>query len=168
MRPAFITCLVLAAAACAPVQPPAPAPAPQTAYVRAPFDAVWARAVQFFADTRVPISTIDKSSGLLVSKDFGLSAGLFKRWGNCGTLKDGSPAIKNVDAWLEKGMARAYADFNVFVRPDGDSTAVQVNSGIRAEALNPMAQNRLTPVNCVGNGAFERDLVEYIRANAGR
>jgi hypothetical protein len=151
---------------CASVQPPAPPAAPTTMYVRAPIDAAWTAAVQFFADSRVPISTIDKASGLIASKDFGLSADLFKRWADCGTLKDGSPSIKNVDAWMAKGLARAGADFNVFLRPAADSTAIRVNIGIHAEAINPMAYNRLTPVNCVATDAFERELVEYVRVHA--
>lgn len=154
------------ALACTSVQPPAPVPAPQTVYIHAPMDAVWASAVQFFADTRIPISTIDKASGLMASKDFEISAELFKRWGDCGTLKDGTPSINNVDGWMKRGMARAYSDFNVFVRPAGDSTAVRVNVGIRATAMNPMAQNRLTPVNCVASNGFQNELVEFIRRNA--
>ena len=108
------------------MQPPAPAPTPvpHDAYIHAPYDAVWSSAVQYFADTRIPISTIDKASGLMASKDFSLSGDLIVRWVTCAN-KDGSPrAMKaeNTDRAMAAGMGRASADFNVFLRAAGDST----------------------------------------------
>ena len=154
------------ASACTSVTPPAPAPAPADAYVRANVDRTWPAIVQFFADTRIPISTIDKASGIVASKDFALTGDIAQRFLDCGTTKDGKAAVTGIDQFIAKGLARASGDFNVFVRPSGDSTAVRVNVGYRVESMNPMAYNRFTPVNCVTSGAFERDLVEYIRKNA--
>ena len=96
---------------------------------------MWSSAVQYFADTRIPISTIDKASGLIASKDFALSGDLIVRWVSCAN-KDGSPRAMKAEATdraMKSGMGRASADFNVFLRPAGDSTLVRVNPYIRVE-----------------------------------
>src|SRR5262245_16194028 len=71
MRGATVVMAIVMSSVCAKAQQPGgQPPAPQTVYIHAPFDAVWGATVEAFANNRLPISTIDKASGLLVSKDF--------------------------------------------------------------------------------------------------
>lgn len=150
--------LVGLAAAC-PATPPAPPPAPRDTYVRVPFDSAWQGVIAYFADTRVPISTLDKASGLVVSRDFVLSFPLLKLWGDCGKIR-GYPVLDQARPF----SATATADFNVFLRPAGDSTAVRVNFGLRGFAMN--GKFRDTP--CVSNGKFEEGMIERIRKGPAR
>lgn len=151
-----VTAVLLAVASNAHGQQPA-----QTVYVQAPFEAVWGATIEFFANSRVPISTIDKASGLVVAKDLQLTSDLFKRWATCHVKQD-------VPLHIKRGLGRATTDFNVFLRGAGDSTALRVNAGIRAEIVNPLLGRpfQFVPVNCEGNGTFDRELTEYIAAHA--
>jgi len=156
-----IALVVVLTLGCAGVNPPAPAPAPTTMYVRAPIDAAWTAAVQFFTDAGISINTSDKASGLLAAKDFPMSAEQVGRWADCGTLRRGGSAMKELQDWMGKGWARAQGDFGVSLRPAADSTAVRVTVGFRAETSgNPKY------VPCVTSNVFEREMFEYIRAHA--
>lgn len=167
MRTAIVTVFLATTACISAPTPPATPPAPQAVYVRAPYDAVWSSTVRFFAESHIPISTIDKASGLIASKEFALSGDLIVRWVNCAN-RDGSPVkmrAENTDKAMAAGLGRASADFNVFMKSQGDSTLLRVNPYIRVES-KAMMGGGWTPSNCVANGAFERDLTEYITANA--
>lgn len=153
----------VAAGACVTNTPPAPPPAPQDAYVRAPFDSVWTAVVSYFADTRVPIGTIDKTSGLIASRAFTLPDDAVRAWANCGTTSSGESAVERL--YSINNPPRLSADFNVFVQPRGDSTAVRVNLGLTGQARSPGGMVALT---CVTNGKFEEGLIAHVRARAGR
>lgn len=144
--------------ACHAVQPPVVAPVPE-AVVPRPFDAVWSTVVEGFADARVPIETIEKASGIIATRAFRLTFEQLKAWGNCG-MAGGKPILEQVNGNVMRGAA----DFNVFVRPRGDSTVVRVNVGIQGERMNPLVGNSFTPDVCTSSGAFERMLLARFSA----
>ena len=163
MRKALGAALAVALVGCATLQPPAAVEPMKDVYVRAPFDSVWTRAVAFFADARVPISTIDRSSGLIASRAFTLDFAQLQLWGDCGSA-NGKPLLEQVNAAVMRGSA----DFNVLVKPAGDSTAVRVNVGIQGSRMNPFAGNSFTPDHCVSSGAFERALIARLTGDTLR
>lgn len=161
MRTLLLLVAVTGCASGARYVDPNPSPVPATVYVRSRFDAAWSAAVQFFADTRVPIGTIEKASGLIASKDFALDLAGLRHWADCGTV-NGQPYVDIID----QGFMTGVADFNVFVQPAGDSTAIRVNVGVRSR-LNPRYAATFGDRDiCESNGVFEREVVEYIRLNA--
>lgn len=154
----IVAALLTVLVACAPgVVPPAAPPAPTEHYVRAPFDTVWQRVVGFFADSRVPIRTIDKSSGIIASSGFELPFDLAQKWADCGKTSSGQTALDRLQEI--HNIPSISADFNVFVRPAGDSTGVRVNVGMSGTADSPGGRVAL---RCVTNGEFEKALVAQV------
>jgi hypothetical protein len=153
-----LTLSIAAGAGCRQTHVPQPAPdAPNEAYLRAPRDAVWQGVIAFFADSRMPIATIDKESGLIASRAFALSSDQRLAWMHCGSA-GGASVVEPADS-----AVRAEADFNVLVRPAGASTAVRVNVGFNASRVNPVRGDRYAPLECMSNGTFERALLNAIR-----
>ena len=149
------------AAACATVIPPAEPPPPSDLYVPGSFDQNWQGVVEFFADSRIPIQTIDRSSGLIISNRFQLSPELVERWVDCGKASSGGSTIARLRA--VNNFPTILADFNVLIRQRGDSTAVRVNLGMTGTARSP---GGIVDLRCVTNGGFEEALHQYLlRAN---
>lgn len=157
MKAISLLALAFVLLGCPTVIPPAEPPAPETYYIQAPFESVWPRVVGFFADSRVPIQTIDKSSGIIASSQFELPASRVEQWIDCGMSSDGVPTVKKLKDI--NNFPRVLADFNVFIVPGRDSTGVRVNLGASATARAP---GGIVPVKCVSSGAFERALVAHI------
>jgi hypothetical protein len=149
---------------CSQVIPPAtpPTPTPKSTYVKAPFDAVWSAVVEYFADTRIPIQTIDKASGIIASKGFELGPELRLSWMDCGTA-GGKPLVEQAN-----DVMKANADFNVFVRPTGDSTEIRLNVGMNGSRMTPFAGNQYTEQKCISNGKFEEGLLARIAQRSNR
>ena len=150
--------LLLVAAACPSYTPPQTHAVPAQYIVHADFNATWTEIIAFFAESKVPIQTIDKSSGLISSKGFE-PAGF---WLDCGTFSDGLGTQTTLTARL--------ADFNVFVRDMGhDSTSVRINftgyeqvTTMVVGASGPTASRRA----CTSTGEFEKALAAHITAAA--
>jgi hypothetical protein len=151
-------CLCCVATACLGIKPPAQPPTPTDTYIRAPFDTTWQRVIGFFADSRVPIQTIEKASGLIVSTKFRLSDEQTLVWADCGRGRGGTAfeAVKRMGL----GLPLVLADFNVFVRPSVDSTAVRVNLTLNGE--NDLQVSGHTSMVCVTNGKFEQALIARV------
>ncbi len=165
MRPAKWAAAIgmVAATACTTMVPPAPPPAPVERFIRAPFDTVWQRTVGFFADSRIPIRTIDKASGLIASTDFELSFDDAEAWADCGSTSSGEPTLSRLKAI--NNIPRIRADFNVVVQSWADSTGVRVNLGFTGTANSPAG---VVPLTCVTNGRFEEALVKSISTGGAR
>ena len=157
-----LAALCLVAVGCATVVPPAAPPPPKESFVAAPFDTVWQRAVAFFANSRVPIQTIEKSSGLIASTRFQMPFDQIEAWADCGNASSGGSTIARLKAI--NNLPTVLADFNVLLRPVGDSTAVRVNLGYSATVRAPAGMVQL---QCVTNGAFEQALTAYVSGPAG-
>lgn len=160
MRPSSVAILasLLFAPGCATIVPPAQPAAPTTMYVRAAYDTVWERTISFFADSRIPIQTIDKASGLIATTKFALTGEALDRWADCGKTSDGASALAKLES--VHNTPRVVVDFNVFIRPTADSASVRINLGLSANADSPMGS---VSVVCVSNGRFERELLASLQ-----
>ena len=138
------------------VTPPTSAPAPAEKVVRAPVDVVWPQVVAFFANNSIPIQTIEKASGLIVSQPLELSPSQRAAWIDCGRFGEKQMTVLS-----------ATVAFNVFVRPEGDSTAIRVNTALSHTSAEAGIQT--IPASCVSNGHFESQLLAAVgpRATAG-
>jgi SAM-dependent methyltransferase len=160
MKRSALVGTALLAMGCVTVQPPPVAPPSPDVHVRAPFDTVWQRTVAFFADNRISIQTIDKNSGLIVSNGFLLTPTITREWVDCGTTSAGEPAVEMY--YKNANPVSSAADFNVFVRPVGDSTVVRVNMGVHVTATTLGGP---VPQQCVSRGVFERALYRHVGAH---
>ena len=155
---AGLPALLLVAAACPSYTPPQTHAVPAQYIVHADFNATWTEIIAFFAESKVPIQTIDKSSGLISSKGFESA----EFWLDCGTITDGLMTQTTNNGRL--------ADFNVFVRDLGrDSTSVRINfSGY--EVITTMVAGANGPTtsrrSCTTTGEFEKALAGHITAAA--
>jgi hypothetical protein len=161
VTPLAVTTSILSMIACATVIPPARPLPPQDHYIQAPFDSVWQRTVGFFADSRIPIRTIDKESGIIASSSFELPFDQAQTWADCGKASTGEPTLARLQAI--NNIPQIQADFNVFIRKAGDSSAVRVNLGLTGSANSPAGK---VPLQCVTNGKFEEALVNYVTATS--
>jgi hypothetical protein len=142
---------------CTGIVPPPMPPVPSNTYVHVPFDTAWQRAIGFFADSRIPIQTIEKASGLIVSTKMRLSSSQVQRWADCGHHGQ-TPALEfyRRSHFEPRPML---ADFNIFVQPAGDSTAVRVNLGLDID-MSPSTTG--VALVCVTNGQFEKSLIDQM------
>src|SRR5215467_4234328 len=103
------------AAYISPLQPP-----PYRDHVAAPYDVTWAALIQALAYDNVPVRTVAKDSGVISSDDIVSPIGVYADCGSKG------------DKPLE---GEALVTFIVFVRPNGQTTELQINSKMRTFRL---------------------------------
>jgi hypothetical protein len=128
--------------------------------IPATFDAAWQGTVAYFADARIPIATIDKSSGLIASREVALTKDQMIKWLDCGDLGGKSQAKNLAENW----NLNAIVDFNVFLRPMADSTAARVNLTVNAKSNTLFAKN--AKAECESSGVFEKTLVTQVTESA--
>jgi hypothetical protein len=130
----------------------------------ADYDKVWESIIEAFARNNIPIKTLDKNSGLVVSEDQYIP--FTTRYGT-----------KIVDAEYcdcgGGGSLRSYSDlsgkFNVFVKKlNGSDTAVQVNAFFKARVNNDLSGVPIGWQNCASTGAFEAKLFSVLDANLSK
>ena len=117
-------------------------------------DEVWPEVINFFAENNLPISVIERDSGLVVSDDLRFSASEFAEYADCG----------------EEALAvdrNPSGSVNLFVRErSSDSATVTVNTrfrvyrevGTRGSIFYGAAD-----IECVSKGALENSIIERIR-----
>jgi hypothetical protein len=156
-----LTLLAVATGGCATVVPPAKPPAPAEQYARAPFDTVWQRTITYFANSHLPIQTIEKASGLIASTRFSMQFTDLRAWADCGNASTGGTTLDRLDAIHNYPIA--FADFNAIVHATGDSTSVRASIAITATVRAP---GGMVPLRCVSNGQFEKALFAYVSTAA--
>ena len=132
------------AAYISPLQPP-----PYRDHVAAPYDVTWAALIQALAYDNVPVRTVAKDSGVISSDDIVSPIGVYA---DCGSKGDKS---------LE---GEALVTFIVFVRPNGQTTELQINSKMRTFRLGK--PGKLTPdpnYECVSTTRWEPNFVDTVR-----
>ncbi len=135
------TCILLLGCA---LTPP-PAPVPRFAMpVSAGFDAVWDAVIDHFADSNIPIATIERASGLIASYrlDVGLTSGFI--YADCGRSWQGP-------------IPAEYAVYNVVARGDERAATLRVT----ALWSTPSA-----PFECSTRGVWEDQTERAIKAKA--
>jgi hypothetical protein len=137
----------LTVAACVPPQEPEVAAKPADLSIAAPFDRTWNAVVEHFAMNSIPIRTLDRSSGLIVTDDMRVPGKPTEqaRWAVCSTgfgMKFG-PTV---------------GSYNVLIRGDSSKATVRVTA--RWEDTG-------RPANvCQTTGVYEGNLAAAIRQRA--
>jgi hypothetical protein len=145
MRDRLATGVLLLAAGCARQTPPALGGEPVTASVTisAPVARTWDRVVDHFAERSVPIRTIERASGLIVTLETPVGRE-GARWADCGRDFDGATTGPTM-VWYN-------------VRVQGDSTTSTLR--ITARFTNPRSIQQV----CVSTGIHERELGIALKA----
>ena len=146
-RFAAIAILLLLVVACQSL-PPAPAPAREATVVAASFTATWDAAIDHFAEDNIPISTIERASGLIATSRLSVGLGTATMASDCGAVR--------ILEQVEHTRAR-FAVYNILVRGDERSSTVRVT----VAWSNPDAE-----FECVTTGAWEKAAEEVIRMRA--
>lgn len=119
------------------------------------YEEAWSRVIDFFATTGAPIITIDKSSGLIVSK--------MSFRGYHTVERNGRP--ENPDALVVTPVlhgaygipvepSKITGDWNVRIKPQGDKTSISINIPNLECLYYDGSSNRHAPV--ASTGKFER------------
>jgi hypothetical protein len=137
--------LMLTLAAC--YTPPPAGPAPRDGLV-IPVSAgrVWDAVVEQFAATSIPIQTMERASGIIVTTDLGLTAANGLAWANCGEAM-GSPVAPN------------HGSYNVLVRGDSATTTLRVTA-------RWTFQSDGATIECTTRNVYEPDLEAAIAQRA--
>ena len=119
--------------------------------VTAPFNKTWNTVIDYFTTSNIPISVIDRSSGLIVTRELWIGEIDASKWADCGKDMNGEP------------FSPAYAIYNVVVRGDSVASTVRTTTkwfGRKTQA-GPTAD-----YYCVSRGVWESDLDRDLKAQA--
>ncbi len=125
------------------------------------FDEVWDNVIDYFAQNGITISTMEKDSGLIISKDVSVSQTV---------EKDGKPYNPNafvvIPDYNIKNLPDATMTFNVRVRKYDDKIKVTVTTfdiqGYCWQLNTITLMSEKVAVNGKSTGVFERRLAELI------
>jgi hypothetical protein len=138
----------IAAGGCAsyisPLQPP-----PYRDQIAAPYDVTWSALIRALVFDNVPLRAVAKDSGVIASDDIVSPIGVYA---DCGSMGD-----KPLEG-------EAHVTFTVFVRPNGDTTDLQINSKMRTFRLVKFGGLKADPnYGCVSTTRWEPNLVDSVR-----
>lgn len=152
-----ITLASLAIAGCASIQvtPPEQRNFNNSATFPLPFDTMWLRSVDWFADHNVAIDKIEKSSGLLTAKYQIRDSSNFL---DCGDIK--------LSGTMGKTTFKKYGTLNITVRPRSDDQAkVAVNffGEFEIHAQDAGSGDRVSYDGpCISTGVVEKSILREI------
>jgi hypothetical protein len=127
-----------------PLQPP-----PYRDQIAAPYDATWSALILALAFDNVPLRAIARDSGVIASDDIVSPIGVYA---DCGSMGD-----KPLEG-------ETIVSFTVFVRPNGQTTDLQINSKMRTFRLGKPGKLRPNPnYECVSTTRWEPNLVDSVR-----
>ena len=117
--------------------------------IAAPYDVTWNALIRALAFDNVPLRAVAKDSGVIASDDIVSPIGVYA---DCGSLGD-----KPLEG-------EALVTFTVFVRPNGVTTDLQINSKMRTFQLGKPGSLRPNPnYECVSTTRWEPNLVDSVR-----
>lgn len=137
------------------------------------FDDVWNRVIDFFAESNIPVATLEKASGIIVANNVNISNTLV-------SVENEQGVIADKNAWFvfpyEKGLigGRVVCSFNVRVRKqENGKTYVSVNLGgitgyksieyFSSLTFRKETINQPIPSACYSTGKFERALLNLFK-----
>lgn len=133
---------------CSKPSPPAPVPVQREATpVHASLGRTWDAVIAHFAAHSVPIATIDRSSGLIVTDRMFVSPDDAYQWGWCGWWWD--DAAPKGQHWKINGPSSG--SYNVLVRGDSTSSTIRITARWTLEGRE-----------CVSRDVYERNLESAI------
>lgn len=127
------------------------------------FDDVWSRVIDYFAYAGVPITTIEKSSGLIVSSKVSFID-------HYTTEKRGIPSdpnayvvIPNLGAlYLMTGTLTITGDWNVRIKESDGKTSININLiNIDCYYTSTDRMGNTTKIPAKSTGKFEQSLLDY-------
>lgn len=148
-RPSWIVlCMSLALLGCGPVAPAPPAPH-EPLPVAASFDRSWNAVIEEFTRQNIPIKTIDRAAGLLVTDPLSVNE---PDWKNADCGNDGAGTV----------FIPSAATYTVLVR--GDS----VRSTVRASArwVSTVKSVYTSSLVCSSRGTWETEIEAKVKAIA--
>ena len=132
------------AAYISPIQPP-----PYRDQIAVSYDATWNALIRALAFDNVPLRAVAKDSGVIASDDIVSPIGVYA---DCGSLGD-----KPLEG-------ETLVSFTVFVRPNGATTDLQINSKMRTFRLVKFGGLKADPnYECVSTTRWEPNLVDAVR-----
>src|ERR1700693_3499721 len=132
------------AAYISPLQPP-----PYRDQIAAPYDVTWNALIRALVFDNVPLRAVAEDSGVIASDDIVSPIGVYA---DCGSL--GDKALEG----------EALVTFTVFVRPNGGTTDLQINSKMRTFRLGKAGNLKADPnYECVSTTRWEPNLVDSVR-----
>lgn len=149
MRNSICTCILVLVWGCASYQPAVPTNFEREASIDRPFDEVWNKAVDFFANNDIPLKTVQKDSGLIAT-EYGVALGVTSL--DCGKAPLGS------------FLTDPTANVNVLVR-EANGAQVRVNVfGSATLAVQNMngSMSPIRKVRCESTGEIEAALIQYL------
>lgn len=133
-------------------------------------DEVWSKIIDVFSEKGFTISTIDKSSGLIISSDYSFKGSICYELPS-GLISDSTAFVvvstEALDFSSENKIVPdiVNGNFNVRIKQDGQLTKVFVNitnlSARSSAYINTIKQN--TQFQVKSTGVFERKLEELIK-----
>ncbi len=166
MRTFAALVLVLAGACVSPPVPPVPAPTRDATPVAASFDATWNAVIDHFAATNIPISTIERASGIIATARLSVTREDAMVFADCGgrypaedleTLQLSGVRLQR--ASMERMFVASSVVYNVLVRGDGERSSVRVTASWDTD--DPAA-----PFRCETTGQWESDMEAAVRERA--
>ena len=150
--------LAIAVTACgAGVTPPPPAPAPRPATkAAASFGKTWDAVIGHFAENSIPIRTIDRSSGLIVTDPMFVSKEDGKRYAWCAWASDWLASTEGSDT-----VGASSVSYNVLVRGDSAQSTIRVNA-----RWTTVLEKAAVATECQSNDVYEPTLEALIRKRA--
>jgi hypothetical protein len=136
-------CLFLAA--CSSYRPPPPPTPREASQVNASMGETWDAVIDLFATRNIPIRTIERASGLIVTDPLRVGEE-GKEWADCGAVNG---RVRGPDR----------ATYNVLVR--GDSGQASVRTTVLWTRVNEDAS-----IECTSTNVWERDLEAEVRSRA--
>ena len=117
--------------------------------IAASYDVTWNALIRALAFDNVPLRAVAKDSGVIASDDIVSPIGVYADCGSKG------------DKPLE---GETLVSFTVFVRPNGATTDLQINSKMRSFRLPSWGKLRANPdYECVSTTRWEPNLVDAVR-----
>lgn len=145
---------------------------PYIVYTDKSFEEVWSKTIDFFAEKGVSITTIDKSSGLIVASRIRFFGEYITQESSGVPQKEGAFVVLN-RCGLQQGYSyedvkptQVYGDWNVRIKSDGVKTSVNVNLLNFTVQSSPVVIGMVDMSGCVwdckSTRVFERQLTNVV------
>lgn len=136
------------------------------------YDDAWSKVIDYFAVCGIPITTIDKSSGLIVASKMSF-VNVYTREDNRGNLIDSSayvviPTVRggfgNIlePNALISGRWEMVGDWNLRLKNEGDKTSINVNL-LNLNCFYGNSGFMSTKIPIKSTGVFEKKMIEYLK-----